>query len=158
MDKVELRACLVSSRVRLGGAKSASFTEGTATCEPFLRGSILHFRRVSTEHTLLREVLYVPRNVNRLNPHLYKTGSKSAWRVLAFAFLRAGSSLGEGGEGFFYGAEVRRVARQEPQLASPFLDELSLTHLLVCTERLSMSTICPLFEGWRQDVPHVEPE
>src|SRR3954447_24820128 len=87
MDKVELRACLVSSRVRLGGAKSASFTEGTATCEPFLRGSILHFRRVSTEHTLLREVLYVPRNVNRLNPHLYKTGSKDSVRIRLFLML-----------------------------------------------------------------------
>ena len=33
------RAYLVSKRVRLGGAKSASFTRGTASCELFLLAS-----------------------------------------------------------------------------------------------------------------------
>jgi hypothetical protein len=47
MAKVQLRACLVSSRVRLEGAKSASFTRGTASYEPFLRGIFLSLRSVS---------------------------------------------------------------------------------------------------------------
>src|SRR3712207_5399100 len=51
MAKVQLRACLVSNRVGLGGAKSASFTRRTASCELFLRGSFLSFRSVSTKES-----------------------------------------------------------------------------------------------------------
>ncbi len=47
------------------------------------------------------------------------------------------------GEGLLYGVEVRRVARQKPQLASPLLDEAPDPPAFVCTDRLSIRTICP---------------
>src|SRR3712207_3520660 len=72
----QVRACLVSDRVRLEEAKSASFPRRTASYGPYLRGSFLRFRSVSTEEKLLREVRCVPQNVSRFNLHLYQTGSK----------------------------------------------------------------------------------
>src|SRR5687768_17567711 len=47
------------------------------------------------------------------------------------------------GEGFFYGVEVRRVGRSHSW--HPFSSMRSLTQLLLCTDRLSISTICPAF-------------
>src|SRR5215207_6617137 len=46
-----LRACLVSNRVRLGGAKAASLTRETASCELFLHSSFLSFGSVSTKES-----------------------------------------------------------------------------------------------------------
>jgi hypothetical protein len=72
-----LRACLINSKVGLGGARSASFTRGTALCELFLWGSCLSFGRVSTKESYQRLVLRVPQNFKKVNPHLYQTGSYS---------------------------------------------------------------------------------
>jgi hypothetical protein len=73
-ERKGLRACLVSNRVRLGGAKSASVTEGTASFELFLRSSFLHFRSVSTKEGYQRVPPHAPESPNRFNLHLYQTG------------------------------------------------------------------------------------
>ena len=44
-----LRACLVSNRVGLGGAESASFTRGTASRGRSLHGGFFGFRSVSSK-------------------------------------------------------------------------------------------------------------
>jgi hypothetical protein len=48
------------------------------------------------------------------------------------------------GEGLFYGVELGRVARQQPQLASLLLYEVPDPPGLVHRERLSIRIICPL--------------
>src|SRR5829696_9942940 len=47
------------------------------------------------------------------------------------------------GVGFLYGVHVRRVGRSHS--LQPLCSMSSLTHPLVCTDRLSISTICPAF-------------
>src|SRR5215212_11844719 len=73
--RLRLRACLVSNRGGLGGAKSASFTRGTASREPFLRGSFFGFRSVSSKESPQRGPPRTPENAKKLNPHPYQTGS-----------------------------------------------------------------------------------
>jgi hypothetical protein len=80
-ELVSLRACLVSNRVGLGGAKSASFTRGTAPCGLFLQGKFLRFRSVSTKESYQTVLRVRQRTPNRFNPHLYQTRSKVASRV-----------------------------------------------------------------------------
>jgi hypothetical protein len=50
----DLRACLVSKRVGLGGAESAPFTRRTALRGPSLRGGFFGFRSVSSKESLQR--------------------------------------------------------------------------------------------------------
>src|SRR3712207_1331216 len=61
-----LRACLVSNRVGLGGAKSAPFTRGTASREPFLRGSFFGFRSVSSKESPQRVPPRTPENAKKV--------------------------------------------------------------------------------------------
>ena len=71
-----LRACLVSNRVGLGGAKSASPIRRTVPRGPFLRGSFLSLRSVSTEESYRDRSSAYATTPKRFNPHPYQTGSK----------------------------------------------------------------------------------
>ena len=68
---------MVSNRVGLRGAESASFTRGTASREPFLRGGFFGLRSVPTKESPQRGPPRAPENAKEFNPHLYQTGSKS---------------------------------------------------------------------------------
>ena len=85
----ELRACLVSNRVGLGGAKSASFTCGTASYELFLRGSFLSFRSVSTKVSYQRGPPSAPERHKRLTLTLTKQ-ALSSWQPSLW-WVRPGS-------------------------------------------------------------------
>src|SRR5215212_767049 len=78
-DAQVLRACLVSNRVGLGGGKSAPFTRGTASREPFLRASFFGFRSVPTKESPQAGPPRTPENAKRFNPHPYQTDSKSVF-------------------------------------------------------------------------------
>src|SRR5829696_1468596 len=69
------RAYLVSKRVRLGGAKSASFTRGTASTELFLLASSSVFEVFLTKESFQDRSSEYVRTPKRFNPHLYRTGS-----------------------------------------------------------------------------------
>jgi hypothetical protein len=60
-------------------------------------------------------------------------------------------------EGLFYGVEVRRVGRQQPQLAAPLFDELSDPATPMHGEVVHKDYL-PRLKRRGQDLPHVEPE
>src|SRR5215203_177373 len=70
-----LRACLVSNRVGLGGAKFASPTRRTAPCGLLIQGNLLSFRSVSTKESYRDRPFAYARTPKRVNPHPYQTGS-----------------------------------------------------------------------------------
>jgi hypothetical protein len=72
-----LRACLVSNRVRLVGAKSASFTRRTASCEMFCRPASSVFEALLPKRAIRDRSSAYARTPKRFNPHPYQTGSKS---------------------------------------------------------------------------------
>src|SRR5215217_8429125 len=76
LARVPLRACLVSNRVGLGGAKSASFTRRTASRELYLRGSFFSFRSVSAKESPQTGPPRTPERHKRGYPHLYQRGSE----------------------------------------------------------------------------------
>src|SRR5215203_7113332 len=73
--KLFLRACLVSNRVGLGGAKFASPTRRTAPCGLLIQGNLLSFRSVSTKESYRDRPFAYARTPKRVNPHPYQTGS-----------------------------------------------------------------------------------
>jgi hypothetical protein len=65
-DAEDLRACLVSNRVGLGGAESAPFTRGTASRGPSLRGGFFGFRSVSSKESLQTGPPRTPENAKKV--------------------------------------------------------------------------------------------
>src|SRR5215213_4882678 len=70
-----LRACLESNRVGLGGAESAPFTRGQPHVSRFCAPASSVFEAFLPKRALRQLLRVRQRMPNRLNPHLYQTGS-----------------------------------------------------------------------------------